>query len=101
MTQLSKKVISHFGLQERKFSWLFPEFRILGSVTQNKIMSFLKTLCLFVLAVTIIAIVTLHQTFLVNTLELQPILLTGKTAIVTGGTDGIGKVTARVLASWG
>ena len=48
-----------------------------------------------------VPVVYIHQRYCVNPLDLQPVLLAGKTAVVTGGTDGIGKATARTLASWG
>lgn len=56
--------------------------------------------CLLPLLVVTLVIRVYHQ-FCLRHLYLEPVLLTGKTAIVTGASDGIGKETARVLASWG
>ena len=49
----------------------------------------------------VLGIVAFHRMYLVNQLDLQPYILTGKTAVVTGGTDGVGKEAAKILASWG
>lgn len=64
-------------------------------------MTLVKTIALLVVLVLCFGIAALHQNFIVNPLHLERVNLSGKTAIVTGGTDGIGKVTAKVLASWG
>lgn len=47
-----------------------------------------------------VAITIFYQQFVLNPIHFQPIDLTNKIALVTGGTSGIGLETVRKLVEW-
>jgi NAD(P)-dependent dehydrogenase (short-subunit alcohol dehydrogenase family) len=60
---------------------------------------FVKGCSIFFVIVAIVLAV-LYQLVVVNPISFQPVDLTGKIAVVTGGSSGIGVETVRKLVEW-